>query len=57
MLMIPSFPKKSSFGANGQFRFFEIALQDTGDPTNWGSGKFRGVDFFVGWSESDKKGF
>ena len=55
MLMILSFPKKSSFGANGQFRVFEIALQDRADPTNSVSGKFSGVDFFVGWSESDKK--
>ena len=55
MLMLASFSKKSSFGVNGQFRVFKIALRDRGDLPIWDSGKFCGVDFFVAWSESNKE--
>ena len=54
MPMLPSFPQKSSFGANGQFRVFEIALQDRGDPPVETIRDFVG-GFFWGWSESDEE--
>ena len=54
MLMLPSFPQKSSFGANGQFRVFKIALQDRGDPLGRDNKRFCGGIFF-GWSESDEE--
>ena len=36
MLMLGSFLKKSSFGANGQLRGFEIALKGRVIPPVWG---------------------
>ena len=56
MLMLTSFPQKSSFGANGQFRVFEIALRDRGDPPSKGNERFCGVFFGGGgWSEYDEE--
>ena len=46
--MLPSFPQKSSFGANGQFRVFKIALQDRWDPPVGAVRDFVGEFFFLG---------
>ena len=49
MLMLASFPKKSSFGANGQFRVFEIALRDSPAVPPFGAvGNFAGEFFLLG---------
>ena len=48
MLMLLSFPQKSFFGANGQFRVFEIALRDRGIPPVGAMRDFVGGIFFWG---------
>ena len=55
MLILVSFPPKSSFCANEKFNDFEMSLKGRGFFPVGAMGKFAGARFFVGWGESDKE--
>ena len=55
MLILVSFPKKSSFCANEKFIDFEMTLKGRGFFPVGAMGNFAGAQFFFGWGESDKE--
>ena len=56
MLILVSFPKKSSFCVNEKFIDYEMALKGKGSSPVGTMGTFAGEGgFFVGWWGSDKE--
>ena len=57
MLILVSFPQKSSFCANEKFIDFEMSLKGRGFFPVEAMGNFAGARFYIGWGESDKEWF